>query len=101
TYLRDPGYLSPGCDHVSEERLHSLDVDRKIIVDKKDCYLSLFASCTRLKSQQLIDNTFVSAKTNRVAKESSHSTKLAAVWAASSRLYWHNMKTSPTTSQPL
>src|ERR1700684_1761367 len=81
---------------VAQKRLRPLNIDRKIIVNKEDCDLSLLFARPRLQHQQFVHYALIRPKADRVAEESRHRAKFAAIRTAASRLDWNNAKRSPT-----
>src|SRR5581483_12215921 len=100
----DLGYpidLGLGSNNVTQERLGSLHVDSEVVIDKENCDLALLLASARFQQQQFVDNAFVGAEANGIAKKSGDSAELATVGAASSRLDGNNPECSPAFANSL
>src|ERR1700688_564083 len=88
-------HLRLGSDDVAQQRLRSLDIDGKVVIDEEDRDLPLLSVGARLQHEQLIHYALIGAEANRVSKKPGHGADLAAVGAASSQFDGHDAKRSP------
>src|ERR1041385_1103135 len=95
-----PRQLGAGGDDVPQQRLRAFGIDGQVVVDEEDCDLTALFARARLEPQEFVNHTLVATKANRIAEESSYSAKLTTIRTATPRLYRHNVKCSPTASQP-
>src|ERR1051325_5145198 len=98
--LGAPRQLGAGGDDVPQQRLRAFGIDSQVVVDEEDCNLTALFARARLEPQEFVNHTLVATKANRIAEESSYSAKLTTIRPATPRLYRHNVKCSPTASQP-
>src|SRR5207247_11430098 len=94
--LRHPRQDRVPRDDFSQQGFGAPDVDREIVVDKKDSDLSLFATGARLEHQHFVDHALVAANANRIAEEPDDRTKLTPVWTPAARLPRSHIQTLPT-----
>ena len=96
--LRDPVHLRVGGDDVAQQRFGALDVDGEIVVDEEDGDLAAFAFRAGLQQQQFVDDAFVGAKADGVAKESGDGAEFAAVGTAAPGLDGNDAKGAPAVA---
>ncbi len=99
TNLRDPRQLRIRGNDVAQQRLRALNVDGQIVVNEENRDLAALFACPLFESQEFIYDALIGAEADRVAKESGHSTKLAAIGTTSSGFHRHDMKRSPSGAQ--
>ncbi len=101
TDLRHPIHLRASGNNVAQQGLGALEVDGKIVVDKKDGNLPALFPGSRFEQQEFIHHTFVGAEADGVAKESRYRAELAAIGTTASRFDGDNAECPPALTDLL
>src|SRR4030095_9980117 len=83
TDLCDPRQRCFFCDHRAEKRFRSLDVDGKVVIDKKYPHRSAIGACPVFHTAQFSNHAFIRSEANRIAKEPRDCAEITAVRTAS------------------